>query len=167
MRFILLATILGPIGALLVSRPIAAPPETVSLELIRYADLGNRIQATSGRVVVVDFWATYCLPCKKEFPRLVELHRKYAAKGMTALSVSLDDPTDEQAREKASRFLTEKQATFTNLLLDEKVAVWQTKLKIDGPPCVFVFNRNGRLVKRYHDDVDYDEIDHIVADLLK
>jgi len=167
MRLVMLAGLLAAVGAHLVNRPDAAPPDSISLELIRYVTLGDRVQELSGRVVIVDFWATYCLPCKKEFPRLVELHRKYAAKGLAAVSVSLDDPTDEQARASAKGFLTEKQATISNFVLDEKIEFWQAKLKIDGPPCVFVFDRKGRLVKKYHDDVDYGEIDRIVADLLR
>ncbi len=98
---------------------------------------------------------------------MVDMHRKYSAKGFAAVSVSLDDATDEQARASAKGFLTEKQATFSNFLLDEKVEFWQAKLKIDGPPCVFVFDRQGRLVKKYHDDVDYGEIERIVADALR
>jgi thiol-disulfide isomerase/thioredoxin len=167
MRLFILTCLFAAAAALLTSRPTAAPPDLVSVEVIRYESLGDRIQALKGRAVVVDFWATYCLPCKKEFPRLVELHRKYATKGLAAVSVSLDDATDEHAREEANRFLTDKQAAFSNFLLDEKPEFWQAKLKIDGPPCVFVFDRSGRLVKRYHDDVDYSEIDRIVADLLK
>ena len=63
--------------------------------------------------------------------------------------------------------MTAKGAAFANYLLDEKPDVWQAKLKIDGPPCVFVFNRRGRLVKKFHDHVDYTEIERLVADLLK
>ncbi len=167
MRLVMLAALFAAFAALLSNPPGAAPPASVSLETIRYEALGDRIQALRGRVVVVDFWATYCPPCKKEFPKLVELHRKYAARGFAAVSVTLDDPTDEQARSSAKDFLAEKQASFSNFLLDEKIEFWQAKLKIDGPPCVFVFDRRGRLVKRYHDDVDYGEIERIVADALK
>jgi len=167
MRFLILALVLAAGAGLIVGRPDAAPPDSISVEVIRYETLGDRVQALKGRVAVVDFWATYCLPCKKEFPRLVELSRKYAARGFAAVSVSLDDSTDEHARKEANRFLNEKQAAFSNFLLDEKPEFWQDKLKIDGPPCVFVFDRDGRLVKKYHDDVDYGEIDRIVADLLK
>jgi thiol-disulfide isomerase/thioredoxin len=167
MRFVMLALVLGAGASLIVGRPDAAPPSGISVEVLRYASLGERVQALKGHAVVVDFWATYCLPCKKEFPRLVELHRKYAARGFAAVSVSLDDPTDEHTRDEANKFLNEKQAAFSNFLLDERPEIWQDKLKIDGPPCVFVFDRSGRLVKKYHDDVDYNEIDRVVADLLK
>jgi thiol-disulfide isomerase/thioredoxin len=166
-RLIAVAAILTVTAALHVTRPDAAQPAVVPLETIRYDDLTDRVVALQGRVVVVDFWADYCLPCKREFPHLVELHQKYSNRGLTALSVSLDDPHDDEARDRVRKFLAAREATFVNFLLDEKPDVWQAKLKIDGPPCVFVFDRRGRLVKRYHDHVDYAEIERLVADLLK
>lgn len=154
-------------AVVLVGRPVAEPPASVELVTVRYPDLAARVKDQKGRVVVVDFWADFCPPCKREFPKLVELHRKYAASGLTCISVSLDDPADDAARGRALRFLGEKKATFANFLLDERPEFWQEKLKIDGPPCVFVFNRAGGLLKKYHDDVDYRDIELIVIDALK
>ena len=51
--------------------------------------------------------------------------------------------------------------------LYEKAKTWQDRLKIDGPPCVFVFNRRGELLKRFHDSVNYDEVERLVADAVK
>jgi thiol-disulfide isomerase/thioredoxin len=163
----LCAGVLTVVAVALASRPGAAPPPGVELVAIHYPDLGNRIKDQKGRVVVVDFWADYCPPCKREFPKLVELNRKYAADGLACISVDLDDPADDAARARALRFLGEKKATFLNLLLDERPDVWQAKLKIDGPPCVFVFNRAGGLLKKFHDDVDYRDIERLVTDALK
>jgi thiol-disulfide isomerase/thioredoxin len=166
-RYLLLPVVLAVIAVIVGNRPGASPNDGVTLQVIRYDDLTDRIQGLTGQVVVVDFWADYCLPCKREFPRLVELHRKYARAGLTAVSVSLDDSTDEDARDRVTKFLTARKATFPNYLLAEKSPVWQAKLKIDGPPCVFVFNRKGELLKKYQDDVDYGEIERIVTDALK
>src|SRR5262245_36471500 len=163
----LCAGLLTVVAVVLAGRPAAEPPAGIKLIDVHYSDLGARIKDQKGRVVVVDFWADYCPPCKREFPKLVELHRKYATAGLTCISVSLDDPADEAARGRALRFLTDKKATFANYLLDERPEFWQAKLKIDGPPCVFVFNRAGGLVKKFHDDVDYREIERIVIDALK
>lgn len=165
MRFIALAMLLAIIASLHVSRPAAAPP--APLDVIRYDDLTDRIVALKDRVVVVDFWADYCFPCKREFPHLVELHQKYATRGLSTVSVSLDNATDDDAKQRVKKFLAAQGATFANYLLDEKPEVWQAKLKIDGPPCVFVFDRRGRLVKKYHDKVDYADIERLVAELLK
>lgn len=166
MRLVCLAVVFALVAALFAARHDAESP-AVNLEVISYDDLGERVVALQGRVVVVDFWADYCLPCKKEFPKLVALHRKHAADGLTAISVSLDDAEDDEVRERVRRFLTVQQAAFANFLLAEKPSAWQAKLKIDGPPCLFLFDRQGRLVKKYHDHVDYDEVERLVIGLLK
>lgn len=165
-RFFLLLMFFAMAAAVIGDRPVAAPNAGVSLEVIRYDDLGTKIQALKGEVVVVDFWADYCFPCKSEFPKLVDLHQRFAVQGLAAISVSLDDATDDVARARVKRFLDSRKATFSNYLLAEKPEVWQAKLKIDGPPCVFVFNRKGQLLKKYHDDVDYREIEKIVKEAL-
>src|SRR5262249_45149818 len=165
--FGLCAGLLTVIAVLLAGGPGAAPQAGIELIAVRYPDLGDRIKDQKGRVVVADFWADYCPPCKREFPKLVELHRKYSADGLVCVSVDLDDPTDDAARQRALRFLTEKKATFLNVLLDERPEFWQAKLKVEGPPCVFVFNRAGGLIKKCHDEIDYAEIERIVIDALK
>lgn len=166
-RVTLLVGILTLGAILAVSRPAAAPEDRVSLVSLRYPDLGSKIRAQRGRVVVVDFWADYCAPCKREFPKLVALHRKHAAAGLTAISVSLDDSTDPDTETRVRRFLSAQQATFSNFLLAEKPDVWQAKLKIDGPPCLFIFNRQGELVRKFHDDLDYAEVERLVESLLR
>lgn len=93
------------------------------------------------------------------------MHNKYAKDGLAAVSVSLDDPTDEKAQQRVIDFLRKQKATFTNLVLDEKSEVWQEKLKFDGPPCVFVFDREGKWKK--FESPDYAEIEKYVVDLLK
>ncbi len=150
--------------------PAQAPGGSkVAVKVVRYDGLIDVIKQNRGKVVVVDFWADYCVPCKREFPRLVALHNKYARDGLVAISVSLDDLGDEGAQAKVLQFLEKQQATFTNLILDEKPEVWQQKLKIDGPPLVFVFNRDGeKPEQKFVDkDVDYAAIEKLVAELLK
>src|SRR5438105_1584184 len=84
-QLVVLAVLLALAAAVVVIRPGATPPAgPITLESIRYDDLAERIVQLQGRVVVVDFWADYCLPCKKEFPKLVELHRQFAARGFAA-----------------------------------------------------------------------------------
>jgi hypothetical protein len=93
------------------------------------------------------------------------MHNKYGKNGLAAISVSLDDPKDEKARQRVIDFLTKQKAAFTNLILDEASEVWQNKLKFDGPPCVFVFDREG-MYKQYTAP-DYAEIEKYVAELMK
>jgi thiol-disulfide isomerase/thioredoxin len=153
--------------ALAAGTPRAEPPaETVTLTVTRYDGLTDAVRKLRGKVVVVDFWADFCAPCKREFPRLVALHRKHADAGLATVSVSLDANGDAE-RGRVLAFLKRQKATFANFLLDEPAGMWQHKLKVDGPPLVFVFNRKGDLVRRMSDgDVDYDAVARLVATLL-
>jgi len=140
------------------------PAEPVRLNAVKYDDLGDAVRKLKGKVVVLDFWADYCLPCKREFPKLVALHRKYAADGLSAVSVSLDEKTGHDG---AKAFLEARGAAFANYRLDEVPAVWQAKLKVQGPPLVYVFNRRGELEQKFADDIDYAAVEKLAAELLK
>src|SRR5215510_4375929 len=95
------------------------------------------------------------------------MHKKYAKDGLAAVSLSLDDPNEQGVKQAVTKFLESQKATFTNLILDEKVEVWQDKLKIDGPPAVFVIGRDGKVVKKFADDVNYADIEKLAVELLK
>jgi len=85
--------------------------------------------------------------------------------------LSLDDPTDKAAVAEAERFLKEKKATFTNVLLDENFGEGFDKLNINGIPAVFIFGPDGKEVKRFtmddpNNQFTYDEVEKAVAHLL-
>ena len=58
---------------------------------------GVVLPATDGRVVLVDFWASWCAPCKASFPAMAKLHADYASRGVLILAVGLDDRHDPRA----------------------------------------------------------------------
>ena len=93
------------------------------------------------------------------------MHNKYGKDGLAAVSVSLDDPSDVTVMKRINDFLKKQKATFRNFVLKEKPEVWQEKLQIDGPPAVFVFDREGKPKK--FAPADYEEIEKYVAELLK
>jgi thiol-disulfide isomerase/thioredoxin len=140
-----------------------APESEVSLKAIKYADLGALVNQHKGKVVVVDFWQDTCIPCKKKFPHLVEMAKKYADDGLVVVSVSLDNPT---LKDKNLAFLQKQKATFTNLILDEPIALWQEKLQAVTLPLVFVFNREGRYQKFNAETFDAENPDKQVEDLV-
>jgi thiol-disulfide isomerase/thioredoxin len=93
------------LGGGLTARPAgetAAP--RVEVEVVKYDGLGAKVRQHKGKVVVVDFWATWCQPCKKEFPHLVELSQKHAADGLVAVSVSVDNLDKQEAVRKFDEF---------------------------------------------------------------
>ena len=75
--------------------------------------LADWITKHHGKVVLVDFWATWCGPCVKEFPHLVELSNKHRDAGLAVISVSMNEPKD---RPSVLAFLERQKADFENLL---------------------------------------------------
>src|ERR1700722_15740050 len=132
----------------------AAAKGKVELTTIKYDDLPAAIPALRGKVVGVDIWASWCIPCKKEFPHLVDLHKKYAKDGLVCVSVSVDDA--EEGAPAALKFLQKQNATFTNYRIFESDDVWQPRWRFKGPPAVFVFDRQGRRAGKFTND-DPDE----------
>lgn len=72
--------------------------------------LSGSVPSTKGKVVYLDFWASWCGPCKKSFPVLEKWHKAYASKGLVVLGVSVDD--DKAAME---AFLKKQGVTFPNV----------------------------------------------------
>jgi len=123
------------------------------------------------KLVIVDAWATWCGPCMKNFPHLVEMHEKYADKGLVAISLSLDEPDAPKKVAAATKFLKEKKAVFTNLIMDESANDAFDKLNIGSIPAVFVYTPDGKELKRFTgDDVDnlftYEQVEAFVKDYL-
>ena len=144
-----------------------APP--VELKPIKYPALMKTIAAYKGKVVVLDIWADWCVPCKMAFPHHVQLHRKYGGDGLVCLSLSLDPA---KGHESALAFLKKMKATFPNFRLDEEDSVWQDKFDLNGPPAVLIWDRQGKLVKKFdvnNPDVrwDHNDIEKLIKELLK
>ncbi len=96
-----------------------------------------------GQVVLVNFWATWCPPCRKEIPSLIEMQDKYRARGFTILGISMD----EGGRKVVAKFLEK-------LGVNYPVIIGSTSLArgfggVMGVPATFLVDREGNLVKRY------------------
>ena len=92
----------------------------------------------NGKVVLVNFWATWCPPCRKEMPDLQALYDKYKEQGFVVLSIS-----DEDAA-KVEPFITERKITYP-VLLDPGRKV-NEEFQVEGIPKSFVYDRQGKLV---------------------
>lgn len=151
----------------------AAAAGKVKLESLKWTEFKQRIAANkTAKFTLVDAWATTCGPCKENFPHLVEMHHKYASKGLAVMSLSLDDPTDAKAVSSAEKFLQEKRAVFTNVLLNEDYGDGFDKLEIAAIPAVFLFGPDGKEVKRFTMDdpnhqFTYEQVEREVKALLE
>jgi thiol-disulfide isomerase/thioredoxin len=153
--------------------PPACGQETrdgIVLKAVKYAGLKEVITKNRGKVVLVDFWADFCVPCKEGLPRVVAMHKKYSKEGFVVVSVSLDPIDNPASRESALRFLKKVNAEFTNLYLEEPAELWQKRLGFPGPPCYFVFSRQGlwtRFVAQDDAAVDYGAMEKFIVERLR
>src|SRR4051794_25846503 len=95
------------------------------------------------------------------------MHKKYAADGLVAISINADDLEEKDIKERVNRFLTEKGATFTNVILDDKDDSLAKNLDVDGLPSVLVYGRDGKLAKHFKEGEGYAVIEPFVVEQLK
>ncbi len=95
-----------------------------------------------GKVVVVDFWASWCGPCKKAMPILKELHEAYKDKSVVIIGVSIDESKSDM-----DEFLAKNPVPFT-ILRDPKGKLAE-KLKLDGIPTSFVIGTDGKIMSSH------------------
>jgi len=101
------------------------------------------LDSLKGRVVLLNFWATWCPPCRKEMPDMEKLFREYESKGLTVLAVSDED------RKTVEDYLQKNPYTFPVLLDPGRKA--NTAFMIEGIPKSFIFDREGRLAAQAMD----------------
>jgi len=124
----------------------------VKLVALKYSAFQERLaqaRKQNFKFTLVDAWASNCGPCKENFPHLIELNKKYGTKGLQVVSLSLDDTSNAKDIQAARDFLTKKNATFLNVLLDEDFGVGYDKLNISAIPAVFLFGPDGKEIKRF------------------
>lgn len=116
-----------------------------------------------GKVVVVDFWASWCEPCKLELPALDALYKKHRAKGLVIIGVNMDETPAE-----ARTFLKERPVQFPHVYDGEKKAL-ADKLELDKMPTSFILDRSGKIVVRHEAFRPGDEkkIETTILKLLK
>ena len=108
---------------------------------VRAAD-GLDLDAHRGKVVVVDFWASWCVPCRRSFPWMNEMHEKYRDDGLVIIGVNMDQVADE-----ARSFLDEFPVQF-DIVYDRDGAIAKA-FDVIAMPSSYVFDREGNQVARH------------------
>jgi len=125
-------TLAAPGAAVAEPRPAPALTATL-LDGTRFA-----LSDALGRVVLINFWATWCAPCREELPALEAFYRQYRERGLVILAVSLDEPGALDAVRAAMRGYTFSAALASQARYRGYGRIWRV-------PMTFVVDRQGRL----------------------
>jgi thiol-disulfide isomerase/thioredoxin len=137
-----------------------------SLTEVDSAALKKAVAGLKGKVVFVNFWATWCAPCVAEFPDIVKLYQKYHAKGLEVIAVSFDMEAPA-----ALPFLDRQKADFTNLWKspkqeDDAFMTDFDKECLGALPVSWLFDQKGKRVYFAMGKFDPVQLDQLIAGLL-
>jgi thiol-disulfide isomerase/thioredoxin len=96
------------------------------------------LQALSGKVVIVDFWASWCKPCKEEMPYFIGLYEKYKENGLVIIAVNLDEN-----KEKLTGFIEKLGTEVPYYIIHDKESKIAGDYKIETMPTSFVIDKKG------------------------
>lgn len=127
----------------------------VQLQTADWKRVMQEVASHKGKVVVLDLWSTSCLPCMKEYPKLVELQKRYP-KHVVCIALNLDyagikSKPPEYYRPRVEKFLTAVKPNFKNFLCTTEAGEFFDSIKLGSIPAVMVFGAEGKLARRFDD----------------
>jgi thiol-disulfide isomerase/thioredoxin len=118
-----------------------------------------RLSDYKGKVVLLEFWATWCPPCRASVPGLEKLHKAYKDKGLVLLAVSMD----EGGWDEVQSYVKESGITYTVLKGTEDVAM---KYRVINIPMMLVLNKEGKIAKRYLGMANDEDLENDIKAIL-
>jgi peroxiredoxin len=117
----------------------------------------SSLDSFKGKVVLVDFWATWCKPCVKSMPALDALYKKQSEKGLEVVGISIDEDA-----KKVPAFLKKKPMAYTIVIDDAKEPTWAA-YKVRAVPALFLIDRKGQIVAQWRGEPKMKEVEAAVA----
>ncbi|MBI5395004.1 MAG: TlpA family protein disulfide reductase [Verrucomicrobia bacterium] len=123
--------------------PATTPKTTAEIKTLKKADVDAYLAGLKGKVVIVDFWATWCPPCRQEIPGFIELQKTYGDKGLVVVGLSLDD-----AVEPVKEFYAKNGMNYPVFVVGEDTT--KTWGNIEAIPTTFILDKTGQKVGEPH-----------------
>ena len=171
MRRLFEASLLFFLATVLFGMPKEKPglPEEVlpPVRTLDEAGWKKLLSENRGRVLLVNFWATWCGPCRDEFPGLVKLRKLYKGRGVEIVPISMDDAA---LGPEVESFLRSYGVDFPSYLqVFEDITGFADRLDPDwfgALPATFLYDRQGRLVGKFQGAITYEDMEKAVIPLL-
>ena len=113
-----------------------------SVAVAKDAEPSLDLAAHKGQVVVIDFWASWCTPCRRSIPWLNQMRAKYGERGLVVIGVNVDKDGED-----AARFLREVPIDFA--VVYDPAGELAARYGVEGMPSTYVYSRDGDLVARH------------------
>lgn len=121
-----------------------------------------------GEIVVLNLWASWCPPCRKEMPDLIQLYEDYKGKGVTVLGVNL--ATHERSADGANEFMVEFDVPFPTFI-DQPIdstnrrGIVSSLYNIQSIPYTYILDKNGKIVHVIKGFVTYEMLENLITEL--
>ena len=158
MKKIIAAFVLATFAFTANATEVGQPAPQFTLPTLK-TDSPIALKQFAGKVVYLDFWASWCAPCKTSFPLLNKLHTKLKEQGFEVVAVNLDEN-----KLLGEKFLQEVPVDFT-VLRDEK-GEWADKYVVESMPTSFIIDKNG-VVQKIHHGFSSDDIKELEAKITE
>lgn len=127
---------------------------------IKLTELNTLLESNKGKVVILDLWATWCPPCRKEIPGFVNLYKKYKDKGLEIVGVAFD----ENGQEAVPPFMKATGINYQVFLDGGDIA---RKYDLQAYPTTIVYGKDGKAASKHVGYVSEKEFEDELSELLK
>ena len=119
-----------------------------------------------GKVVLVDFWATWCKPCLETMPRLQKLYSAYSDKSFDVLGVSIDEDEDEDRVKKIKEMVDKMDISYPIFIDAKQTPAWY-QFKVKAIPAMYLLDGESQIVAQWTGKIDYEEVEKEVLRRLE
>lgn len=138
-----------------------------TLKKVSHSDALSVVKQSGAKLTVVNFWATWCVPCVEEFPSFMKLDERLDDRGVEVMFISTDFPNQKQ---KVVEFLAEQGVTGTSYLKTGKTTPFVNAFSEDwtgAVPATFIYDSRGTLLDFWEGKVSYDQLKKRVTNHLE
>ena len=152
------------LAVVLLSTLVPAGPK---LAPVNEASFPKLVAANRGKVVLVDFWATWCVPCRKEMPELVKLAARLRANGVQLITISADEPENQSEAESFLAQYNVPEPAYIRRANDDDKFINSIDPKWSGAlPALFIYDKSGRKVRMFVGETSIKDVEAAVNKLL-
>lgn len=153
--------------AFLFSLPLLASAPVVPLQPLNEAGFQKLVDSHKGKVVLYDFWATWCAPCRGEMPQLAGLADKFRARGFEVVTISADDREHKAAAEKFIQMFRVEGPAYIKQAADDDRFMSAIDPKWSGAlPGLFLYDKSGRRVRSFIGETEMPVLEKAIRKLL-